>query len=150
MPVRFLVTVVLCAGSVWAQLPEGPGRDELTKLCKQCHDLGKAVSVRQDRDAWRNTLTKMAALGTKGTDQEFALILDYVAKHYPADEVPPVNINKASAIELESRLGLRRSQAAALIAYRTQNGKFRSIEDLKNIPNLDFEKIEARKDRIVF
>jgi competence protein ComEA len=134
----------------WAQLPEGPGRAETEKVCKSCHDLERSVSRRQDRDGWQATLTKMVALGTKATDQEFAVILDYLTKHFPAEEVPPVNINEAPAIELESRLSLRRSQAAAIIAYREKRGKFKSIEDVKKVPGIDAAKIEEKKDRIVF
>lgn len=133
-----------------AQLPDGTGREEVERLCKNCHELARSISRRQDRDAWHASLNKMVAFGMKASDQEMRLMLDYLAKNYPADEVPPVNINEATAIELESRLALRRSQASAIIAYRTKNGKFKAIEDLKNVPNLDFAKIEAKKDRIVF
>ena len=77
---RFFSGLFLAA-NLWAQLPEGPGRAELEKLCKNCHELARAVSRRQDRDGWQVTLHKMVALGTKGTDQEFALILDYLAKN---------------------------------------------------------------------
>ena len=133
-----------------AQLPEGPGKEETEKLCKGCHELERSVSRRQDRDGWQLTLNKMVALGTKGTDKELAVILDYLSKNYPAGEVPPITVNEASAIELESRLSLRRSQAAAVIAYREKNGKFKSIEDLKKVPNIDAAKIEEKKDRIIF
>lgn len=61
-----------------------------------------------------------------------------------------MNVNTAPAIEMESRLSLRRSQAAAIIAYRSKNGKFKTIDDLKKVPGVDTEKIEAKKDRIVF
>ena len=134
----------------WAQLPDGPGRAETERICKNCHEVERSVSRRQDRDGWQNTLTKMVALGTRATDHEFAAILDYLAKNFPADEVPPVNVNQAPAIELESRLGLRRSQAAAVLAWRAKYGKFKSIDDLKKVPNIDAEKIETKKDRIVF
>jgi competence protein ComEA len=149
-PMKRLIFFVLFSANLWAQLPEGPGREETERLCHSCHDLARSVSRRQDRDGWQATLNKMVAFGTKGTDREFALILDYLAKHFPAEELPPVNVNKAAAIELESRLSLRRSQAAAIIAYRAKNGKFKSIEDLKKVPGVDAEKIEAKKDRIVF
>jgi len=144
------VAVFLFASSLWAQLPDGPGKLETEKVCKTCHDLARAVSKRQDRDGWQVTIAKMIALGTRATDQEFAVIVDYLTKNFPADEVPPVNVNTAGAIELESRLGLRRSQAAAILAHRAKNGKFKSIEDLKKVPNVDVEKLEAKKDRIVF
>ena len=68
----------------------------------------------------------------------------------PNATVRKIQANTAAAIELESGLSLRRSQAAAIIAYRTKNGKFKSIEDLKKVPGVDADKIEAKKDRIVF
>jgi len=95
-------------------------------------------------------MNKMVAFGMKGTDQEFALVLDYLVQHFSADEVPRVNVNRASAIELESGLSLRRSQAATLIAYRQKHGDFKTLEDLKKVPSLDAAKIEAKKDRITF
>lgn len=132
------------------ELPEAPGREETIKLCKQCHDVARSVSLRQDRNGWNNTMNKMVAFGMKGSDQELALVLDYLVKHFPAEEVPRVNVNKASAIELESGLSLRRSQAAALIAYREKHGDFKTLEDLKKVPALEAAKIEAKKDRIAF
>jgi competence protein ComEA len=132
------------------QLPEGPGRDETMKLCKQCHEVARSISLRQDRDGWHTTMNKMVAFGMKSTEQEYATVLDYLSKHFPADEVPRVNVNTATAIELESGLTLRRSQAAALIAYREKNGDFKSIEDLKKVPGLDADKLDAKKDRIAF
>lgn len=146
----FAPVLLASLGLMGQELPEGAGREETIKICKQCHEVAQAVSVRQDRDGWSITINKMMGLGMKATRQELALVLDYLAKHYPAGEMPPVNVNKASAIELESGLTLRRSQAAALIAYREKNGPFRSIEDLKKVPQLDADKIEAKKDRIAF
>ncbi|MCC6589752.1 MAG: helix-hairpin-helix domain-containing protein [Bryobacterales bacterium] len=140
-----------CATVLFAQqLPDAPGRAEVEKICKGCHEMARSVSLRQDRDGWLRTMTKMQAFGMKSTEPEFQAALSYLAKQFPAEEVPPVNVNKASAIELESRLSLRRSQASALIAWRSKNGPFKSIEDLKKVPNIDAEKIEAKKDRIVF
>ncbi|MGH9627481.1 MAG: ComEA family DNA-binding protein, partial [Bryobacteraceae bacterium] len=136
---------------VWGQeLPEGPGQELAIKMCTQCHDAARSVSLRQDRAGWNATMNKMVAFGMKGTQEEISTVLDYLVKHFPADELPPVNINEARAIELESRLSLRRSQAAALIAYREKHGDFKSFEDLKKVPSLDIDHLETKKDRIVF
>jgi competence protein ComEA len=143
-----LSLAIVCAQE--PQLPEGPGRDETMKLCKQCHEVARSISLRQDRDGWHTTMNKMVAFGMKSTEQEYATVLDYLSKHFPADEVPRVNVNTATAIELESGLTLRRSQAAALISYREKNGDFKSIEDLKKVPGLDADKLDAKKDRIAF
>lgn len=143
----FLLTVTSIPAQ---QLADGPGRAEMERMCKGCHEVARSVSLRQDRNAWNQTMTKMAAFGMKSTDQEFGLVLDYLAKNYPAGDVPRININKASAIELESGLSLKRSQAAAILAYRAKNGNFKSLDDLKKIPQLDAAKIEEKKDRITF
>ena len=148
---RWLSAALLLSPVGWGEeLPHGTGRDETLKLCKQCHEVARSVSLRQDRAGWQNTINKMVALGMKGTEQELASVREYLAIHFPADDVPRLNVNTASAIELESALSLRRSQAAAVIAYREKNGKFKTLEELKKVPALDAAKIEAKKDRLVF
>ncbi|MFN0108451.1 MAG: ComEA family DNA-binding protein [Blastocatellia bacterium] len=131
-------------------MPDGPGKEEATKLCKGCHELEKSFSVRQDKAGWQITLDKMVAYGMKAKDEDLSLVLEYVTKNYPADDVPRLNVNKAEAIDLESALSLKRSQAKAVIQYREKNGKFKSIEDLKKVPGIDPAKIEAKKDRLIF
>jgi competence protein ComEA len=112
--------------------------------------LARSVSRPQDRAGWQTTMNRMVAFGMKAKPAELELVLDYLAANYPASEVPRVNVNTASAIELESGLSLRRSQAAALIRHREKNGAFKTLEDLKKVAGLDAEKIEAKKDRITF
>ena len=146
----FVLTLALFPYASRAELPDGPGKAETEKLCKQCHELERAVSLHQDREGWQATLKKMVTLGTKGTDKEFEAVFEYLVKNFPAEEVPRINVNTARAIEFESGLSLPRSQAAAIIQYRTKNGKFKSIEDLKKVPGVDASKIEAKKDRLVF
>lgn len=131
-------------------LPAGPGRAEAEKICRGCHEMARSISKRQDRDGWLHTMNKMTAFGMKSSDQEFTKTLEYLAKNYPADPVPPINVNEASAIELEAGLSLRRSQAAALLKYRAEHGAFRSLADLKKVPLIDAAHIDAKKDRIVF
>jgi competence protein ComEA len=150
MMIRTLPVLFLAAAAVAQQLPDGPGRQELETKCKQCHELARSISLRQDRDGWSTTMSKMVAFGMKGSEQELNLIIDYLAKHYPAEDIPKINVNKASAIELESGLSLRRSQSAALLAYRAKNGDFHSLDDLKKVPLMDAEKIDSHKDRITF
>lgn len=134
----------------FAQLPDGPGKAETERLCQTCHDLQKAVSLRQDKAGWGATVTKMTELGAKFSSDEMVAMVNYLARSFPAEEMPSLNVNKARAIQLESRLSLKRSEAAAIIRYRKEHGDFTSIEDLKNVPGIDFAKIEAKKDTLVF
>ncbi|NDD64464.1 MAG: hypothetical protein EBZ36_10895 [Acidobacteria bacterium] len=131
-------------------LPEGPGRTETQKLCTQCHDLDKAIAPRQDKVGWAGTVEKMVAFGMTASESEVALVVEFLARHYPADDVPPIRVNQAAAIDFESGLGLRRSQALAIIRYREANGPFKSIDDLKKVPGIDTARVEAKKDRLIF
>jgi len=147
------VALLLMTAPVWAQepvLPAGPGHDETEKLCKQCHEVARSISLRQDRNGWQTTMGKMRAFGMKATETEYALVLDYLAQHYAAEDVGRVKVNEATAIELESGLTLKRSQAKAVIAYREQNGNFKSLDDLKKVPGLDAATLDAKKDKIAF
>jgi competence protein ComEA len=146
----FISSVVASRAWQGKTIPDGPGKEATQKICAQCHELEKSFSIKQDRDGWQRTVNKMVALGAKGTDEELKVVVEYLVKNFPADEVPKINVNKAEAIDLESGLSLRRSQAAAVIQYRKKNGDFKSIEDLKKVPGIDTEKIDAKKDRISF
>jgi competence protein ComEA len=138
------------AGTTWAQLPDGPGKAETEKICSQCHDLERSISQHQDRAGWETTVQKMVAAGAKATDTEVEAVVNYLATHFAAERVSRINVNKARAIELEAGLSLKRSEASAIVAYRTKNGPFHSIEDLKNVPGIDPAKIESQKDRLTF
>jgi len=145
--------VLSIAAAAWAQepqLPEGPGREETSKLCKQCHEVARSISLRQDREGWNTTMNKMVAFGMKSSEKEFATVLDYLVRHFPAEDVPRLNVNKATAIELEAALSMRRSQAAALIAYRDKVGGFKDLEAMKKAPGVDPVKLESKKDRLEF
>lgn len=148
MRIVFLAT--LGAGAALAQMPAGPGREETQRMCSGCHEVERSVSLRQDRDGWKATMNKMVGLGAAGTAQEFAAVLDYLSANYPAETIPRLNVNTARAIEFESRLTLKRSEAAAIIAYRTKNGNFKSVDDLKKVPGIDAAKIEAKRQILIF
>jgi competence protein ComEA len=134
----------------WAQLPDGAGKAETEKVCSQCHELARAVSLRQDQAGWAATVDKMVSLGAEASDADLRAVVNYLSAHFAADAVPPINVNKARAIDLEAGLSLKRSEAAAIVEYRTKNGPFKSLADLKKVPGIDAAKIEAKKDRLVF
>jgi competence protein ComEA len=131
-------------------LPPGPGRAATIRVCGKCHSPERAASLHQSGPAWEETIAKMVKLGAQGSDEEFEGILSYLSKNFGPEIPASININKANAVDLETALLLRRSQAKAVIQYRSQNGDFKSIDDLRKVPGLDFQKIEQKKSRIVF
>lgn len=59
-----------------------------------------------------------------------------------------VNINTADETELEQLPGIGPSIASKIIEYRNQNGKFKNIEDIKNVTGIGESKYEKIKDFI--
>ena len=59
-----------------------------------------------------------------------------------------ININTATQTELELITGIGPSTATKIIEYRTENGKFQTIEDIKNVPGIGDSKYESMKEQI--
>lgn len=146
---RIAILSVFSVG-LFAQLPEGQGMAETGRTCVGCHEVERSISLRQDKDGWNRTITKMVGFGMKAAEADLAIIADYLAKYYPADALPPLNVNSCTAVELESRLSMKRSQAAAFLAHREKIGKFKTFAELKKAPGIDPEKVESKKTEIVF
>jgi len=118
-------------------LPDGPGKDQMVKVCGVCHEPQRAASIRLTREGWEATIGDMIARGAKGSDEDFKAILDYLATNFLGEASKPLNVNTATSVELESVLLLLRKEAAAVIAYREKNGLFKNVDDLKKVPGID-------------
>src|SRR5215204_2511707 len=121
------------------QLPDGPGKAELQKVCGICHQAERSASVRLTREGWEGVVSDMIARGAKATDEEFAAIINYLATNFLGEAARPLNINKATNIELESVAGLTRKEAAAVLKWRGEVGVCKSLDDLKKVPGLEFK-----------
>jgi competence protein ComEA len=132
-----------------AGMPEGPAKNVTVRTCGQCHEPQRVAALRLTREGWDEVIGKMAGLGAKATDTEFAQILDYLSEHYKGEAPKPINLNTASAIDLESVGGLLRKEAAAWIKYRNEHGFCKSLDDLKKVVGVPFKKIDTRRDRLV-
>ena len=59
-----------------------------------------------------------------------------------------ININTASQAELEALPGIGTSTALKIINYRNENGKFKNIEEIKNVSGIGDSKYSKIKDLI--
>ena len=59
-----------------------------------------------------------------------------------------ININTATIAELCTLSGVGESLANKIIKYREENGKFKTIEDLKNVNGIGDKKYESLKDYV--
>jgi competence protein ComEA len=133
----------------YSELPDGPGKSTLIRVCSKCHSPDNVIANGQDRTGWENTINKMAGFGAVASDDEFTEILDYLTKNFPAGG-GPVHVNQAASAQLVSGLGLSSAEADSVIAYRKKNGDFKSLDDLKKVPDVDAKKLDAKKDQLVF
>jgi len=60
----------------------------------------------------------------------------------------PVNINTASLEELDALSGVGPATAQKIIDYRTANGPFKAVDDIKNVSGIGDAKFAAMKDKI--
>jgi competence protein ComEA len=127
------------------KLPEGEGRDLVARACTECHGLMTATEDRRTRSGWGDVVEEMAGLGARINDDEIKKVVDYLTRYFGR-----VNVNKVPQQDLQDVLELTSDEAAAIVTYRTHEGDFHTLEDLKKVPGLDFSKIEERKDRVAF
>lgn len=72
-----------------------------------------------------------------------------VASGVYAGDVAKININTATADQLTQLNGIGPSHAAAIVAYREQNGPFQKPEDLMQVPRIGEKTFEKNKAMII-
>ncbi len=61
-----------------------------------------------------------------------------------------VNINKADAEKIAKELkGIGLSKATAIVAYRTQNGPFKTVEQLTEVKGIGLKTVEKNRKEIL-
>jgi cytochrome c5 len=85
MAILFLTGIPALAGSNSSQLPDGPGKETVQKVCSGCHPAQIVLSHRDTKDGWALIVTDMVNKGANGTDDEFNTIIDYLSAHFPKD-----------------------------------------------------------------
>jgi mono/diheme cytochrome c family protein len=65
---------------------QADGRAVVQKICgSSCHALERATVSPRSRAQWEDVISKMVALGAKGTDEELVVVLSYLATNYGRD-----------------------------------------------------------------
>ena len=149
LPPLLRPAVVVClTGIAWPQvptLPEGPGKREVQKHCGNCHGVAIFFGPKRTREAWQKSVDQMAALGVEASDEDFEMVVEYLARHFGK-----INVNKAPAGELQRVLRISPAEAEAMVRHRQANGEFKNFEELKKVTGLDVRKIEERRDCILY
>ncbi len=93
-------------------------------------DLGSINLARQIRDA-DHVIVPVRGGGTAATE-----------------EASGIDINNASASELEALPGVGPVLAGRIVAFRTERGPFSSVEDLLDVPGIGEAKLAQMRDAI--
>lgn len=147
---RILIVFGLFSWTAAAQsLPDGPCKDVVQSVCSLCHDPAVAVIGKQWTKAqWELKISEMLQEEPDVTADERAAILQYLSTYFrPGGKI---YINQSTAKVLEPALEISPNAAEAIVRYRDKNGHFKTLEDLKKVPELDAAKVESKKDLIVF
>ncbi len=147
----FLLTLLLSAPLVAADLPDGPGREIVLTACGRCHRAEEMGAYRHTKGEWESVVARMVDRGAQVSRNETDTVVAYLSKNLgKVEDSTKVNVNEASAKELETGLKLTAKEAEAIVDYRERHGRFRAVGELFIIYGVDGAKIEAAKDRISF
>jgi len=130
-------------------LPDGKGKDLVQNSCGACHGLDVVVAQHATKDGWASIVDYMVSRGASGTPEEIQTIVEYLAKNYPP-LAEKVNVNKATAKDIETGLALTTAESEAIVKYRGDHGSFKDFDALSKVPGVDAKKLDAKKDSIAF
>jgi competence protein ComEA len=142
--VPFLISSLVPLASA-QDLPEGKGKDVVDQICSSCHGPDLITSRRASKEEWNDIVGDMISRGASATSEQIQTIKDYLTKYFGQ-----VNANKAPSAEIATILDITPAQADAIVKYRTDHGAFKTIDDLKKVPELASANLDMKKDRLIF
>ncbi len=131
------------------KLPDGDGKEVVERLCLTCHGPENFINKKYTKDGWGEVIYSMQSRGLTGTEDEFETVARYCATYLGKSEAK-VNVNRATAKELESALSLAADQAESIVRYRIKKGEFRAWQDVAKVPGVDPKQIERNRERLIF
>lgn len=142
---RFYMAAALCVAGLGAQGPKPATPDEMTfrALCGTCHSTTLVEGLRTEEE-WREEVDQMIKIGARGTEAQFQSVMRVLAR-----TLTKVNVNTAAAAQIAPVLDVSAATAEELVKRRAA-GRFKTLAELKAIPGVDPETLEARKERILF
>src|SRR6266513_3295168 len=99
-------------------------------VCGTCHPASMVDGLRGESQ-WRETVELMVKAGAKGTDEQFDRLMRYLLRNWTK-----VDVNTATAAEIAPVLDVSDATAHAIETRRTENGSFKTIEELKKVPGV--------------
>lgn len=121
-----------------------PNLEAVQTVCGKCHTTAVFMKEPRSWDRWNDVFADMTRRGAKGSDEQ----LEQVTKYF-LENLTLVNINSSPSDELVWVLGMSEDAAQSIIARRVRQ-PFTDITQLRSVPGVDAEKLQQRKNRILF
>jgi mono/diheme cytochrome c family protein len=67
-------------------LPDGPGKEIVSRACVKCHSLDVVTNKRASQDEWAKTVDDMLNRGAELSDDEADKVVDYLSKNFKPAE----------------------------------------------------------------
>ena len=138
-----------------------PGIVKLTEGSRIEDAINKAGGLTEDADITRVNLAYILDDGTKikiPSSFDIENTQDEVLSNESGEKIIEenekitqrsfLNINKATEQDLQQLPGIGQSLASKIISYRNENGKFSTVEDIKNVNGIGDSKYEDIRDYI--
>jgi competence ComEA-like helix-hairpin-helix protein len=140
------VTTQASAPTVPKEFPEGPGREVVARVCRECHAPTDITRRRESRRRWSAMVEAMIEHGAALNDTEFEAVVSYLSAVL-GRKVP---INQATAIVIAETFDFSAEVAAAIVAYRSEHGPFKDLSALARVPGVDLKRIEEQQANLDF
>ena len=121
-----------------------PNLEAVQIVCGKCHTTAVFMKEPRSWERWNDVFADMTRRGAKGTDEQ----LEQVTKYF-LENLTVVNINSSPSDELVWVLGMNEEAARSIIARRERQ-PFTDITQLRSVPGVDSQKLQQRKNRILF
>jgi mono/diheme cytochrome c family protein len=133
-----------------AVMPEGEGKQVILRTCVACHQPDHFTKYHHTKDEWQAILARMGPRAN-ASSQDIDTIFNYLSANFPKiEDSTKVNVNKASAKDMETRLGFTGKEAEAIVVFRNEHGDFRDWGEMLVIYGVDGRKVDAVHERMSF
>jgi competence ComEA-like helix-hairpin-helix protein len=145
VPLVFLTALLIIAAQDDG-LPEASGKDVVRRMCVNCHGPEQITTEKYTKKRWGEVVDDMVGRGAEGSDEDVAAVISYLTRNFGK----PVNVNTSTAKDIENGLSFSAAQSEALVRYRSDNGPFKTFDDLLKVPGIETKLLDEQRKNILF
>jgi alcohol dehydrogenase (cytochrome c) len=95
-----IASLAVCKAQAQADLPQGPGRAVVERMCTSCHGLNVVTAQRMTKTAWAAQVDDMVSRGAIGSTDDIRQVVDYLAANFgKGQSAPGGQIAKPSSVQ---------------------------------------------------